>query len=261
MLWRRDTPFLMLQMGFGLHAGKAVQGAIGSQRKIDATYISEAVERSETLESLTKRYGLSVLMSDSFYNILSPDVRRRCRMIDRVKLIRDYEEDENYCTDATADTMTLYTYDFIIGVPKPPAKKKQGEGSSTNLRQSRRLSLFSSSKLVADSTEVAVASLDPALVSASNEKEEFKLDLSPYNPSVWTSAEMRNMRMLYTDGIFHPTFQSALEAYFNGDWADAEMKFSSIVNRMSDGPSSYFLSVIKANAGRPHPGFDGYGDV
>lgn len=31
----------VVQMGFGLHAGKAVQGAIGSQRKLDATYISE----------------------------------------------------------------------------------------------------------------------------------------------------------------------------------------------------------------------------
>jgi hypothetical protein len=248
-------------MGFGLHAGKAVQGAIGSQRKIDATYISEAVERSETLESLTKRYGLSVLMSDSFYNILSPDVRRRCRMIDRVKLVRDDEADENYCIDAAADTMTLYTYDFIIGVTQQPARKKQGETNSGSLRQSRRLSLFSSSKLFADSAEVAAASLDSASVSASNENEKFKLDLSPYHASVWTSTEMRNMRMLYTDGIFHPTFQSALEAYFNGDWVDAEIKFTSLVNRMNDGPSSYFLSVIKANAGRPYPGFDGYGDI
>lgn len=43
--------------GFGLHAGKAVQGAIGSQRKLDATYLSEAVERAEFLESSTKIYG------------------------------------------------------------------------------------------------------------------------------------------------------------------------------------------------------------
>ena len=43
--------------GFGLHAGKAVQGAIGSPRKLDATYISESVERAEFLESSTKTYG------------------------------------------------------------------------------------------------------------------------------------------------------------------------------------------------------------
>ena len=40
----------LVQMGFGLHAGKAVQGAIGSTKKLDATYISESVERAEMLE-------------------------------------------------------------------------------------------------------------------------------------------------------------------------------------------------------------------
>lgn len=43
-------PGPLVQMGFGLHAGKAVQGAIGSTKKLDATYISESVERAEFLE-------------------------------------------------------------------------------------------------------------------------------------------------------------------------------------------------------------------
>ena len=98
---------LLHQMGCGLHAGKAVQGAIGSQRKIDPTHISEHVERLETLESLTKRYGLGVLMSDSFYNTLSPDVSRRYRKVDRVILSSD--EAEDYCFDDASDTMGLYT--------------------------------------------------------------------------------------------------------------------------------------------------------
>ena len=36
----------VVQMGFGLRSGRAVQGAIGSRRKIDATYVPEAVERA-----------------------------------------------------------------------------------------------------------------------------------------------------------------------------------------------------------------------
>lgn len=47
-------PGPLVQMGFGLHAGKAVQGAIGSTRKLDATYISESVERAEFLEVCVK---------------------------------------------------------------------------------------------------------------------------------------------------------------------------------------------------------------
>ena len=44
-LTKRKGP--IVQMGFGPYAGKAVQGAIESQRKIHGTYVSEAVEFSE----------------------------------------------------------------------------------------------------------------------------------------------------------------------------------------------------------------------
>ena len=73
--------------GFGLHAGKAVQGAIGSQRKLDATYLSLAVERAEFLESNTKTYGVPLLMSDSFYNLLDSVNKYRCRKIDQLILL------------------------------------------------------------------------------------------------------------------------------------------------------------------------------
>lgn len=76
-------------MGFGLHAGNAVQGAIGSQRKLDATYISESVERAEFLESSTKRYGVPLLMSDAFYNLLDSANRYRCRKVDQLILLTD----------------------------------------------------------------------------------------------------------------------------------------------------------------------------
>lgn len=89
-LSKRKGP--IVQMGFGLHAGKAVQGAIGSQRKIDATYISESVERSEFLESSTKRYGIPVLMSDAFYNLLSSNNRLRCRKVDQLIMLTEETE-------------------------------------------------------------------------------------------------------------------------------------------------------------------------
>jgi class 3 adenylate cyclase len=91
-LSKRNGP--VVQMGFGLHAGKAVQGAIGSQRKIDATYVSEAVERAEFLESSTKKYGVQMLLSDSFHRLLPPKTRGRCRKIDQVLVGREDENEE-----------------------------------------------------------------------------------------------------------------------------------------------------------------------
>lgn len=85
----------VVQMGFGLHAGSAVQGAIGSQRKIDATFVSDTVEMAEFLESSTKKYGVPLLMSDNFHRLLQAKTRGRCRKIDQIRITsRDDEEAE-----------------------------------------------------------------------------------------------------------------------------------------------------------------------
>lgn len=123
-LSKRKGP--VVQMGFGLHAGKAVQGAIGSQRKIDATYVSESVERAEFLESSTKKYGLRMLMSDSFHRLLDPGNRRRCRKIDQILLQGEDGDDEDAPVEE-GDLMELFTFDVDIDalwrtVPKPGAK-------------------------------------------------------------------------------------------------------------------------------------------
>jgi len=44
-------------LGFGLHAGWAIESAIGSSYKIDASYLSPNVKIAERLEGATKIYG------------------------------------------------------------------------------------------------------------------------------------------------------------------------------------------------------------
>jgi class 3 adenylate cyclase len=121
----------VVQMGFGLHAGKAVQGAIGSQRKIDATYVSEAVERAEFLESSTKKYGLELLMSGSFHRLLHPNTRRRCRKIDRV-LLQDSDEDADEDDDELhGELMELFTFDMDVAAIHRPQIKTRGVENET----------------------------------------------------------------------------------------------------------------------------------
>jgi class 3 adenylate cyclase len=121
-LAKRKGP--VVQMGFGLHAGKAVQGAIGSQRKIDATYVSESVERAEFLESSTKKYGLKMLMSDNFHRLLHPSNRRRCRKVDQILLQSEEDDDE----EAYGDVMELFTFDMDIDALWKVSTKKTSEG-------------------------------------------------------------------------------------------------------------------------------------
>ena len=47
-------PDYKVKMGFGLHQGWAIEGAIGSMYKIDASYLSPNVNMASRLEAATK---------------------------------------------------------------------------------------------------------------------------------------------------------------------------------------------------------------
>ena len=77
-------PGYQVAMGFGLHVGWAIEGAIGSEYKIDASYLSPHVNMASRLEAATKQYGASILLSDDFVRMLSPEVRALVRQVDCV---------------------------------------------------------------------------------------------------------------------------------------------------------------------------------
>ena len=56
-------PNYKIQLGFGLHLGWGIEGAIGSEYKIDPSYISDHVNIASQLEEKTKFYGTSILIS------------------------------------------------------------------------------------------------------------------------------------------------------------------------------------------------------
>jgi class 3 adenylate cyclase len=141
----KKRPGPIVQMGCGLHAGKAVQGAIGSERKIDATYVSEAVEMSEFLESSTKKYGLKMLMSNSFYNLLHSNNRQRCRLVDQIVKANDDEDEDDAVYDRD-DIIELYTFDMDIdalwkapiGASQKVSGKDSMDGGSVSEDNSRQ---------------------------------------------------------------------------------------------------------------------------
>jgi class 3 adenylate cyclase len=92
-------PNYTTRFGFGLHAGWGIEGAIGSSLKIDPTYLSPNVKWSERLETATKVYGVLILMSDAFFDLLTPLVQKLCRKIDKIKV------------PDSKTPLDLYTYD------------------------------------------------------------------------------------------------------------------------------------------------------
>jgi class 3 adenylate cyclase len=93
-----------VRMGFGLHVGWAIEGAIGSTFKIDASYLSPHVNMSARLEAATKQFGVPLLLSHMFVDRLSPAARAFCRAIDCVTV------------KGSKQPMTLYTFD-VTDIP------------------------------------------------------------------------------------------------------------------------------------------------
>jgi hypothetical protein len=73
-----------ISLGYGMHFGWAIEGAIGSNLKIDASYLSPHVNTAARLEAATKQFGTMFLMSEEFVQQLSPKNQSLCRKIDNV---------------------------------------------------------------------------------------------------------------------------------------------------------------------------------
>ena len=60
-LTHNGTESFKVSMGFGLHAGWAIEGAVGSLFKVDATYLSPHVNMAARLETSSRQYGVPLL--------------------------------------------------------------------------------------------------------------------------------------------------------------------------------------------------------
>ena len=92
-------PGFRVRLGFGLHYGWAVEGAIGSEHKIDVSYLSPHVNMASRLEAATKQYGTDILLSDSIFGLMSEAIKSQCRLVDRVTV------------KGSQQPVSLYTYD------------------------------------------------------------------------------------------------------------------------------------------------------
>jgi class 3 adenylate cyclase len=87
-------------VSFGLHYGWTIEGAIGSNQKIDACYLSPHVQITEKIESLCKYYDVPILLTESLYSLMSLKARNTLRKID-VCLMRE-----------SKDPIGLFTFDI-----------------------------------------------------------------------------------------------------------------------------------------------------
>lgn len=81
--------------------GWVIQGAIGSDFKIDACYLSPHLQISFRIEKLCEYYDQQILVTEALYNIMSLKARSTLRKIDLIAM-KEWKEEK----------IGLYTFDL-----------------------------------------------------------------------------------------------------------------------------------------------------
>jgi Adenylate and Guanylate cyclase catalytic domain len=89
-----------VNMIFGMDAGWAVEGAVGSEYKIDATYLSPHVNMASRMMSACKQYGVSILLSQAVQELMSGMARSKLRHLDTITVKGSSLKQKIYTYDA-----------------------------------------------------------------------------------------------------------------------------------------------------------------
>ncbi|MEG4505544.1 AAA family ATPase [Microcoleus sp. F6_B4] len=75
-----------IQIGIGINTGSLMLGTVGGPNRMDGTVISDAVNLASRVESLTKNYGVSLLITQPTYSRLKNPSQYAIRTLDTVKV-------------------------------------------------------------------------------------------------------------------------------------------------------------------------------
>jgi len=263
-------PGYKVRIGSGLHVGWAVEGAIGSNSKIDVSYLSPHVNKTEFLESSTKAYGVSLLMSEQFYKLLSPAVNKYVRQVDRVR------------TSEKEEPFGLYTYDMDLNLDfndLPVNKMVKNAASILKNKMMIRRSSTNEPMNDVNKSESLVSSQENSInrfpnagdIELANKKQNNIINpknevpeivIKPYNARMCEDDnELIQLRHLVNDS-FRALWRDGIAAYIRGDWPKARDIFHETLKRTNgeDGPSKNLIEVIDHHGGIAPQDWQGYRD-
>lgn len=105
-----------ISISFSLHVGRAIEGAIGSEFKVDALYLSADTQIALRIDKLCDTYDRQVLLSGDFYRMVSERGKSFCRKIDQVCM-----------TETKGQMREVYSFDIFPSEPLEDEQKLKDE--------------------------------------------------------------------------------------------------------------------------------------
>jgi len=197
-----------VNLSFGLHCGWTIEGAVGSEFKIDASYLSPNVHMATQVENATRIYSVSILVSQAVVDLCSRDLVDSLRLIDKVRFMGSNSPIHLYCLDL----------DYLCLSVEEPLRR--APVWNTQMRYRSRQHLEDKKRFLwSEDADVSAMFKDDNLIACMR---------SPYSED------------------FRQHFNMGYQNYAQGEWLVARTLLSKTLAmvRMQDGPSLALLRFM-----------------
>jgi len=243
----------------------AIEGAVGSIQKVDATYLSPHVNMAARLETSSKQFGTPLLFSQALFDLLSPEVQDCCRRLDVVTVKGSEQPIGVFTYDCRQDQIFKTRPPVVprsksVAASKPDAARVTRKPSQKKIREGQ----VAPAKVAAESQRSSVTDIPKSSSNITHEHHSFDFyqnkadsDLEFCQPDQDTAEVMEcDCDLVYlrrhVTAEFYDTHRKAVELYLQGDWSNARVGLESCNEMMKkidsfengDGPSLVLLNYM-----------------